>query len=120
MTHAQPTRNLLTPKLLAVVLGLDAFLYFFAAMASFGLDRLPPLAAFGGGAAAIAACVLAAGLVRRTVWGVVLGWVLQVGLVALGFVLAPMFVIGAGFLLLWVWCLWRGAKADRAPLEGAA
>src|SRR5690606_10207803 len=111
--------NLLTPKLLAIVLVLDIFVVFFAALTAFGLSVLTPAVAFGGGVAAIVLCILAAGLLRRGPIGAWLGSLIQLGLVATGFLLSPMFLVGAGSLLLWVWCLWRGAKTDRAPLPAA-
>ncbi len=113
-------RNYLTPKLLAIVLGIDAFVVMFAGIAAFGLKRLEPVAAFGGGAVFFVVCVLAAGLVMRRRWAVWLGWLIQVALIASGLIVWPMYVLGAGSLALWVWCLWRGAKADRAPLPSTA
>jgi hypothetical protein len=102
-----------TESLLAIVLMLEAFLVFFAALTAFGTDLLPAGVALGGGAAFIVLLALDGRLVRYD-WGVWLGWVLQAGLIALGFLLLLMFLIGAGFLALWIYCFVRGRSIDRA------
>jgi len=113
-------RNYLTPKLLAITLVLDACVILFAGLAAFGLKRLDPGVAFGGGAAAFVVCLLVAGLVmRRRSWAIWLGWLIQFALIASGLILSPMYLLGAGSLALWVWCLWRGGKADRAAPPSA-
>lgn len=103
-----------TSSLLSIVLGLEGVVLFFVALAAFGLKRLDPATAFIGGAALMLIYFLAAGLVRRAQWAQWLGWVLQIVLLATGFVLTPMFVIGALFVGLWVWCWIRGHGIDRA------
>ncbi|HWL01874.1 MAG TPA: DUF4233 domain-containing protein [Microbacteriaceae bacterium] len=117
-------RNLLTPKLVAIVLGLDVFLVIFVAFAAFGLRWLEPGAAFGIGGALIVLCLLGAGLVRRrATLAVGIGWLVQAVLVAGGIALlfrdpaggVTLLLVAGGSLALWVWCLWRGAKTDRAP-----
>lgn len=109
-------RNLLTPKLVAIVFGIDVFIVLFAALAAFGLQRLHPAVALGGGAALIVVCLLAAAMVRRRLAvSIAIGWVLHVGFIVSGLLLMPMYLIGGGAMILWVWCLWRGAKSDRSP-----
>lgn len=102
-----------TESLLSIVLMLEAFLVFFAALTAFGTDLLPAGVALGGGAAFIVLLALDGRLVRYD-WGVWFGWVLQGGLIALGFLLPLMFLIGAGFLALWIYCFVRGRSIDRA------
>jgi len=118
-------RNLLTPKLVAIVLGLDIFVVIFVAFTAFGLKWLEPGAAFGIGGALIVLCVLGAGLVRRRpALAVGIGWLVHAVLVAGGIALLfrdagagiTLLVVAGGALALWVWCLWRGAKTDRAPI----
>ena len=101
-----------TESLLSITLVLDVFLVFFVALAAFGLDLLPPAVAFGGGAALVVLLLVAARLMRSAV-GVWLGWALQVALVATGFILPIMFVIGAGFLALYAYCFFKGRALDR-------
>jgi hypothetical protein len=102
-----------TESLLSIVLMLEAFLVFFAALAAFGLDLLPAGAALGGGAAFIVLLALDGRLVRYD-WGVWLGWLLQFGLIAVGLLLPLMYLIGAGFLALWIFCFIKGRSIDRA------
>ena len=102
-----------TESLLSIVLLLEAFLVFFAALTAFGLDLLPAGIALGGGAAYIVLLLLAGRLVRYD-GGVWLGWALQLGLVALGLLLPLMYLIGAGFLALWIFCYLKGRSIDRA------
>ncbi|HWK20585.1 MAG TPA: DUF4233 domain-containing protein [Microbacteriaceae bacterium] len=123
MTDIQ--RNLLTPKLVAIVLGLDVFIVIFVAFTAFGLRWLEPGAAFGLGGALIVLCVVGAGLVRRrAAIAIGIGWLVHAVLVAGGVLLLfrdvgagiTLLVVAGGALALWVWCLWRGAKTDRAPI----
>jgi hypothetical protein len=44
--------------------------------------------------------------------GVPAGWVLQVALIAAGFIVADMFFIGVFFALLWYWGLQAGRRID--------
>lgn len=102
-----------TESLLSIVLLLEAILVFFAAMTALGLDLLPMGLTLGGGAGAIVLLLLVGRLVRYE-WGVWLGWLLQLGLIALGLLLPLMYLIGAGFLALWIYCFIRGRSIDRA------
>ncbi|QYH35886.1 DUF4233 domain-containing protein [Salinibacterium sp. M195] len=110
--RARRTRSV-TELLLSIVLILDATLIFFVALTAFGLDALPPAAAFIGGFVAIVVFVALARMLHRpaALW---VGWALQVGLVALGFILTPMFVVGAGFAAIWTYCFVKGRQIDAA------
>lgn len=102
----------LTETLLSITLGLEAAMMFFAALVIFGLDRLDPdwLALVYGGAF-ILVLVLAAG-VQRWAWGVWFGAALQLAIVATGLLEPMMFLVGAAFLALWVYCFVRGRQID--------
>jgi len=65
-----------------------------------------------------AACVVAAGMLRRR-WAYGLGWLVQAASVALGFVIPMMFVLGAIFGALWAGAYFLGAKIDREKAERA-
>lgn len=110
-----------TESLLSIVLGLEAVLMFFVALAAFRLDVVPPAVAFGGGAAVIVVLLVVSRLLRYRS-GVWLGWALQLGLIALGFLLPLMFFIGAGFAAIWIYCFVTGVRLDRrnATLRAAA
>jgi hypothetical protein len=113
-----------TESLLSIVLVLEAVVLFFAGLVAFGLKVLEP--AFPAWVALPAAGVfivalLATTAVLRWTWGVAIGWVLQAGLIALGILVPTMYVVGAGFALLWIYCFTRGRRIDASrptPSEG--
>jgi len=74
--------------------------------------------ALGVGLGLTAACVVAAGMLRRR-WAYGLGWLVQAASVALGFVIPMMFVLGAIFGALWAGAYFLGAKIDREKAERA-
>jgi hypothetical protein len=113
-----------TESLLAIVLVLEAIVLFFASLAAFGLKVLEPgLPAWaalplGGGFLIV---LLAASLLLRWPWGMVIGWALQAALIATGILLPPMWIVGTGFALLWIYCFTRGRRIDHsrtAPTQG--
>jgi Protein of unknown function (DUF4233) len=61
------------------------------------------------------ACLLVAGMLRGE-WAYLLGWLIQVGAIGLGFVIPLMFFLGALFALLWgiAYFLGRRIERDRA------
>ena len=101
-----------TESLLSIVLGLEAVLMFFVTLTAFGLKAVPPVTAFVGGGVLLLLLVLTAGLLRSR-WGVWLGWVLQAVLIATGILLPIMFLIGAGFVGIWIYCFIKGRDIDR-------
>ncbi|MFJ5773357.1 DUF4233 domain-containing protein [Streptomyces sp. NPDC093094] len=64
-------------------------------------------------------CLLLCGLVTRP-GGVALGWALQLGLIAAGFVVPIMFFLGAMFAALWWASVHFGRKVDEAKARFAA
>jgi hypothetical protein len=66
-------------------------------------------AGFGGGAALLA--VLAAALLRSRV-GYIFGWLAQLAGLALGFLTATMFIVGALFAAVWVMSFMMGKRLD--------
>jgi hypothetical protein len=68
---------------------------------------------------AMFACLLLCGLVTRP-GGIALGWALQVVLIASGFVVPSMFVLGAAFAALWWASVHYGRKIDEAKARFAA
>ena len=118
-TLGRPRRKRsLTETLLTIVLGLEAFLMFFVTMTLFGLKVLEPAVAFSSGAVIIALLLLATRVMRYP-WGVWVGWALQAVLVATGILLPVMFVIAAGFVALWAFCLVKGRQIDARNLSQA-
>ena len=99
-------------SLLSIALGLEAFLMFFVTLTVFGLKVLPPVAAFVGGGALLLALIVAAWL-QRFSWGHWVGWVLQAALLATGILLPIMFVIGGGFVAVWIYCFVKSRQLER-------
>jgi hypothetical protein len=65
-----------------------------------------------GGVIAVS-CLLAPGFLK-TKFGWVLGWMLQVAMLAYGFAVTSMFLVGAIFLGLWVAAIVVGKKGEAA------
>jgi Protein of unknown function (DUF4233) len=104
-----------TESLLSITLILEAAVLLFAGLTAFGLKVLEPaLPAWVAlvGAAVLIVVLLAATALLRYPAGVAIGWVLQVVLIALGILVPLMYVIGAGFALLWIYCFTRGRRID--------
>jgi hypothetical protein len=100
----------------SIVLGFELVVVFLAALVVFGLGALPPLVALGGGGLLLALMVAAIGTLRSTL-GVVLGWIVQAALVASGFLVPEIFLVGALFVAIWTYCMIVGGRIDR---RGAA
>ena len=110
----------LTETLLSITLGLEAAMMFFASLVVFGLDRLDPdWLALVYGAAFIVVLVAAAG-VQRWTWGVWLGAALQLAIIATGVLEPMMFLVGAAFAALWVYCFVRGRQIDERKVAWLA
>ncbi|PZF55035.1 DUF4233 domain-containing protein [Curtobacterium sp. MCSS17_008] len=99
-------------SLLSITLVLEAVMFFFPMLVVYGKGTLPPLAAFGGGILAIIVLAAASRLTGNPA-GVWFGWLLQAAILATGFIEPFMFVVGAVFLALWVFCFVKGGQLDR-------
>nr|WP_279589995.1 DUF4233 domain-containing protein [Frigoribacterium faeni] len=98
--------------MLSIVLVLEAMSLFFVVLVVNGRGLLPPAVAFGGGLGAIVLILLVSRTLRWR-WGVVLGWVVQLGLVACGLLDPVMYVVAALFVGIWTYCLVKGTQLDR-------
>lgn len=108
-----------TESLLSIALGLEALVLFFATLTVRGLNpTLDPVLVFGGGVVSILVFAVVAGQQRHS-WGVALGAVLQVAIIATGILVPAMYVVGVAFAALWAWCLWRGRTLDQARQQAA-
>jgi ammonia channel protein AmtB len=99
------------------VLMSEFFVVLFATLVAHGLQIADRGVVWGVGGAAMIACALATGLVRRGRAGYVLGTVVQVLLVVSGLALPSMFVIGGIFVVLWIVSLRVGARIDTERQE---
>jgi hypothetical protein len=125
--HRSRRARSVTESLLSIVLVLEAIVLFFAGLVAFGLKVLEPVfpawVALPAAGAAILLLIVTVALLRYR-WGVAIGWVLQAALIGLGILLPTMYVVGAGFALLWIYCFTRGRRIDASrpattsPSEG--
>lgn len=100
----------------ASVLLAEAFVVFFAALVAKDLSGLSTTTALLGGIVLALALVLTCGTLGRR-QGYHLGSALQVVVVATGFVVPAMFLVGGLFAVLWVLALHFGAKGERIAAE---
>lgn len=96
----------------SIVLGFELLVVFLGALVLFGLHSLPAAVALGGGAGLIVLTVVAIGLLRN-VAGVVLGWIIQLIVVAAGLLVPAFFIVGAIFTAMWAYCMITAARIDR-------
>ena len=105
------------------VLSIEAFIVFFAALAAFGLVArdwsTPAKVWLMVGAVVLAAVFVMACVVLRRPWGYAAGRVLQLVLIATGFVVPAMFVIGAMCALAWWYAVVKGGSMDRENAQRA-
>jgi hypothetical protein len=109
-------------RLAASVLTFEALVVCFAIAVAIQVSDVRPALALPVGLALALACLLTCGLLRSRV-GYAVGSVLQVVVMAAGFVVPAMFVLGALFAGLWVTAVVLGrriaeAEAARAPAAG--
>lgn len=107
-----------TETLLSVVLALEAVMLFFGMLAANGLTDIPTAVIVGGGAVAIGLFIVVS-MLQRYPWGVVLGGVLQVALIATGLLVTAMYIVGVVFATFWIWCLVRARRIERSRRDAA-
>lgn len=103
-------------RMAASVLVFEAFIALF-----FGLvtAKLHPSGDWVVALALGAGCVLLAGMLRFQ-WAYAVGWALQLGFIAAGFLVTDMFFLGAVFAAIWWTGLHFGAKAEQIKAERVA
>jgi hypothetical protein len=94
------------------MLALEAFVLFFAALVAKDLSSLGTPRALGGGGALAVLCLVTAGLLRFRA-GYLIGWALQLIMIATGVVVPMMFGIGLLFTVLWAAALVLGTRIER-------
>ena len=112
------------------VLAIEAIVVFLASLVAStnGSVSSRGLAIAVGSAIAVL-LILSVGALRRP-WGVAWGWVLQVAVVSIGFLVPLMFVVGGIFVVLWFIAVRTGRRVDAlreaaqvdpvSPTEGGA
>lgn len=98
----------------STVLSLEAFVVFFATLVAFGLEAqgIPPAVLLIGGIVFGAVLIGSCAVLNRT-FGYGLGWILQLLLIATGFIVPMMFLVGVLFALTWWYGIYTGARLDR-------
>jgi hypothetical protein len=91
----------------------------FAALVAMKLSDVPSGTLWAVTGAGMLLCVLLCAVVDRP-WGVTVGWVLQAGLIATGFVVPMMFVVGAIFAGVWYAAVYCGRRIDAVKAAHAA
>ncbi|AUZ87061.1 DUF4233 domain-containing protein [Arthrobacter sp. TmT3-37] len=102
----------------STVLLLEAFVVFFATLAVFGLrrDEIPPAVILTSGLLLSVVLVLTCAVLTKR-WGIGLGWILQLVIIAGGILEPAMFVVGIAFALTWLYGIRQGMRVDRENVE---
>lgn len=103
-------------SLCAAMLSLQAVVLFLFGVVSIGMTDIGAGTSLALGLGLAVLCVLAAGMLGRPV-GYLLGWLVQVVSIALGFVVTAMFFLGAVFAALWAASYVLGGRIDRERVE---
>ncbi|GGC85116.1 membrane protein [Tersicoccus solisilvae] len=104
----------------STVLLVEAFIVFFATLVGFGLlkDLPKPAVLSVGLLLSVLLVAVCAVLTRR--WGYAAGWALQVLVLATGFFVPMMFLVGALCVAAWWYGLRAGGRVDRENRQRAA
>ncbi len=102
----------------STVLLLEAFVAIFATLAVFGLrrDDFPPALIFGVGIGFALVLAFTCAVVTKP-WGIGLGWILQLVLIAAGIVEPAMYLVGGLFALAWWYGIRTGIRIDREAAQ---
>jgi len=95
----------------AIVLGFEIVVVFLGALVVFGLKALPAGEALIGGGVLIVLMIVAVPLQRFQI-GYWLGWFVQLVVVASGFLVGMLFIVGAIFAAIWAYAMIAGARLD--------
>ena len=95
----------------SIVLGFELVIVFLGALVLFGLKSLPPAVALGGGAVLILLMIVAIGLLRYPV-GVIIGWAVQLIVIAAGLLVPAFYIVGAIFAAMWTYVMIVGGRID--------
>jgi hypothetical protein len=104
------------PQFAQTILVLEAVLVFFATLVAYGLRLAPVATIWWVGGTICVVLILLSGFVSRP-GGFLAGSIAQVFVLAGGFLVPMMFVIGGIFVVLWVVALRLGGRIDRERAE---
>ena len=97
----------------------EVLLLLFAALVAMRLTDVSAATIWAVSGPAMVLCILLCGALSRP-GAVAVGWALQIGLIASGFLLPTMFFLGAIFAALWWASVHYGRKIDEAKARFAA
>jgi hypothetical protein len=97
----------------------EFFVIGFAGLVAMQMSDLPTATVWTVSGIAMVVCVLLCGMLSRP-GAVPIGWALQIGLIASGFVVPVMFFLGGCFAALWWASVHYGRKVDAARERFAA
>jgi hypothetical protein len=102
----------------STVLALEAFVVFFGTLVAFGLlkDSIPRPLVLVLGLVLSVLLILTCALLTKPL-GYKIGWVLQLVIIATGFFVPMMFLVGILFALTWWYGVVTGARIDRENKE---
>lgn len=101
-----------TANLAMIVLATEFLVVVLAALALFGTAALPPAAALGGGGVVLVLIAAGIALASNRI-GIVVGWAVQVVLLAAGAADLAVGLVGLIFAGLWVYSMIVGRRIDR-------
>jgi hypothetical protein len=93
------------------ILTFEAIVVLLAIPAAIVIEGTNPALTIGIGGLMVVAIFVLAGMQKRT-WGLTAGWVTQVLILAIGFIIPMMFVLGAMFALLWYYAIRIGRRGE--------
>lgn len=100
----------------ASILTFEGLIVLLAIPVAVTLGGVEPGVAIAGGVALAVGCLLVAGSLSRP-WGYQAGWVVQILVLASGFVVHAMFLVGGLFVVLWVVGLKVGRRGEELHAE---
>lgn len=106
-------------RLCAAILSLEAIVLGLTTLVMLPLTKISTGTALAVGLGLCAACIVVAGLARYP-WALVLGWLIQVAAIAMGYLIGAMLVLGVVFLALWATAYFLGARIERDRAEWTA
>ncbi|MET1061870.1 MAG: DUF4233 domain-containing protein [Aeromicrobium sp.] len=104
------------PQFTQTILVLEAVVVFFATLVAYGLRVAPVSTIWLVGGCLSVVLILLSGLVSRP-GGYLAGSIVQVFVLAGGFIIPMMFAVGVIFVVLWVVALRLGGRIDRERAE---
>lgn len=103
-------------RLCSAILVLEAIVLGLSTLVLVPLTSVSTGTGIGIGLGLFAACLLVAGLLRFR-WAYLLGWLIQVAALGLGWVIPAMLALGVVFLALWAAAYFLGEKIERERAE---